>query len=436
MTVTKEKKLNSNSSIEVKNLTKRYRLGTIGMTSLREDISRWWHSKKKSGDTENSDQKTNLDRERVNANREFLALNDVSFSVKKGEVIGIIGANGSGKSTLLKILSRITEPSSGKACIRGKVASLLEVGTGFHPELTGKDNIYINGAILGMSRKEVDRKFDEIVNFSGVADFLDTPIKRYSTGMTIRLGFAVAAHLEPDILIVDEVLAVGDAAFQKKCIGKMKDVADSGRTVLFVSHNMNSISSLCSRGILLNKGFVRKDDNVNNVIDEYLSDLTTYGSKVVFPESDRPTRDNIASLHSLKVINRKNDNVSYSECSESIGIEIVYEIIKETSEPTAIIDVSTSKDELLFTTIADSDNRPFKKGIHTVILWIPENIFNQGKYFFSISLVNTKNWQIHSYLKNSLAIELYENLEKRKCDFEDKLWGVVKPNCTWEYKSN
>ena len=153
------------------NLTKRYRLGTIGMTSLREDISRWWHSKNKSGDTENSDQKTNLDRERVNANGEFLALNDVSFSVKKGEVIGIIGANGSGKSTLLKILSRITEPSSGKACIRGKVASLLEVGTGFHPELTGKDNIYINGAILGMSRKEVDRKFDEIVNFSGVADF-------------------------------------------------------------------------------------------------------------------------------------------------------------------------------------------------------------------------------------------------------------------------
>ena len=435
MTVTKEKKLNSTSSIEVTNLTKRYRLGTIGMTSLREDISRWWHSKKKFGDTENSDQKTNLDRERVNANREFLALNDVSFSVKKGEVIGIIGANGSGKSTLLKILSRITEPSSGKACIRGKVASLLEVGTGFHPELTGKDNIYINGAILGMSRKEVDRKFDEIVNFSGVADFLDTPIKRYSTGMTIRLGFAVAAHLEPDILIVDEVLAVGDAAFQKKCIGKMKDVADSDRTVLFVSHNMNSISSLCSRGILLNKGFVRKDDNVNNVIDEYLSDLTTYGSKVVFPESDRPSRDNIGILHSARIIDKNKKDISSAECSDQIGIELIYEINDDTLEPTPCIDVSSSKDDLLFMNIGDKEALPNTIGIHRVVMWIQKNLFNQGLYFFSPALVTIEGWKIHFYLKHALSIEFYENLNNRECNFSDKLDGLIKPKCKWEYHS-
>jgi ABC-type polysaccharide/polyol phosphate transport system ATPase subunit len=198
------------------------------------------------------------------------ALRDVSFDVAEGEVVGIIGRNGAGKSTLLKILSRITEPTTGRVTIRGRVSSLLEVGTGFHPELTGRENIYLNGAILGMSRAEIKKKFDEIVDFSGIEKFLDTPVKRYSSGMSVRLAFAVAAHLEPEILIVDEVLAVGDAEFQKKCLGKMKDVAGSGRTVLFVSHNLPAIVSLCSRGLLLRAGSVGHDGAVSDVVTTHL----------------------------------------------------------------------------------------------------------------------------------------------------------------------
>jgi len=197
------------------------------------------------------------------------ALKDVSFEVKHGEVVGIIGRNGAGKSTLLKILSRITEPTEGYADVYGRVGALLEVGTGFHPELTGRENIYLNGAILGMGRAEIDRKFDEIVDFAGVEKFIDTPVKHYSSGMGLRLGFAVAAHLEPEILVVDEVLAVGDAQFQKKCLSKMSDVANDGRTVLFVSHNMTAVKSLCTRGVLLSEGYIKKSGNIGEVIHEY-----------------------------------------------------------------------------------------------------------------------------------------------------------------------
>ncbi len=199
------------------------------------------------------------------------ALKDVSFEVHEGEVVGIIGRNGAGKSTLLKILSRITEPTHGRAVIRGRVSSLLEVGTGFHPELTGRENIYMNGTILGMRKKEIDKKFDEIVDFSGVEKFLDTPIKRYSSGMQVRLAFAVAAHLEPEILIIDEVLAVGDAEFQKKCLGKMQDVAKGGRTVLFVSHNMAAVESLCSRGLLACDGSIVHDSSASDSVQQYLT---------------------------------------------------------------------------------------------------------------------------------------------------------------------
>jgi len=427
--------MKSSLSIEVINLSKKYRLGTIGMSSLREDLSKWWGRKKSSKHSLDSLEHPKLDQSRINENGDFLALDGLNFSVSQGEVIGIIGANGSGKSTLLKILSRITEPSSGKAHIRGKVASLLEVGTGFHPELTGRENIYINGAILGMSRKEVNQKYDEIVEFSGVGDFLDTPVKRYSSGMTIRLGFAVAAHLEPDILIVDEVLAVGDASFQKKCIGKMQNVAGSGRTVLFVSHNMNSVSSLCDRGILLKNGSIQKDDSIHNVIDEYLSGITTYGSKIRFPEKERPSRDRIASLHSARMVNKKEDDISSAECADQIGIEMIYEIMDNSYSPTPCIDVSTSKDELLFMNIADKENLPKKKGVHRVILWLPENLFNQGSYLFSPALVTMEGWKVHFYLKHALALEFYENLLNRKNAFKEKIDGLIKPKCEWDFHS-
>ena len=240
-------------ALKANNLSKKYRLGTIGMTSLREDISRWL-KRDKTDIAKNAPNKAGIEQSRMINDNEFWALHDLNFEIPQGEVVGLIGANGSGKSTLLKILSRITEPSVGEVKVRGKVASLLEVGTGFHPELTGLENVYVNGAILGMTRREVEKKFDEIVDFAGVADFIDTPIKRYSSGMTVRLGFAVAAHLDPDILIVDEVLAVGDLRFQNRCINQMQKIAQSGKTVIFVSHQMATVENLCKSSMLLDKG--------------------------------------------------------------------------------------------------------------------------------------------------------------------------------------
>ena len=263
--------------ISVKGIGKKYRLGfTLSHDTLRDKIAygmrRIVHGAK--GIARSGKLLNNPITQSPNNSKEFWALKDISFDVHQGEVVGIIGANGAGKSTLLKILSEITEPTEGEIRIRGRVASLLEVGTGFHPELSGRENVYMNGAILGMTKAEIDAKFDEIVAFSGVEKFIDTPVKRYSSGMSVRLAFAVAAHLEPEILLVDEVLAVGDASFQKKCLGKMQDVSLEGRTVLFVSHNMGAIRKLCSRAILLEEGRAVMDDQQERVITHYLRALT------------------------------------------------------------------------------------------------------------------------------------------------------------------
>ena len=254
--------------IQIENLSKYYRLGLIGGGTLREDVNRWLAKLQgkpdpllKVGETDHGNRKDG----------QIWALRDINLEVKEGEILGIIGRNGAGKSTLLKILSRITAPTEGRIKIKGRVGSLLEVGTGFHPELTGRENIYLNGTILGMSKAEVTRKLDEIVEFAEMAQFIDTPVKRYSSGMTVRLAFAVAAHLEPEILVIDEVLAVGDAAFQKKCLGKMEDVSRAGRTVLFVSHNMASIEALCSRVVLLNAGYVEYDGETQEGVAKYIS---------------------------------------------------------------------------------------------------------------------------------------------------------------------
>jgi lipopolysaccharide transport system ATP-binding protein len=279
--------MDSSLAIEATDLSKKYRLGTIGMTSLREDLNRWWTRKKQNSSTEENVKTAGIDQSRMINDSEFWALHDLNFQIPKGEVVGLIGANGSGKSTLLKILSRITEPTEGEVKIRGKVASLLEVGTGFHPELTGRENVYINGAILGMTRREVDAKFDEIVEFAGISDFIDTPIKRYSSGMKVRLGFAVAAHLDPEILIVDEVLAVGDASFQKKCIGKMQSISDSGRTIIFVSHQLPMIENLCSKCILLEKGRIIKFDETKKIITKYHSSVLKHNDSLLSERSDR-----------------------------------------------------------------------------------------------------------------------------------------------------
>ena len=280
--------------IEVSGISKKYRLGKIGATSFRDEFQRWW---------ENIRGKKQLEIEGINEltgnggshsaiipNSDFWSLRDVSFTVEPGEVIGVIGKNGAGKSTLLKIISRITEPTEGEIHMRGRIASLLEVGTGFHPELSGRENVFLNGAILGMSREEIRKKFDAIVEFSEIGKFIDTPVKRYSSGMYVRLAFAVAAHLEPEILIIDEVLAVGDADFQSKCLGKMREVSRSeGRTVLFVSHNMAAVKSLCARAVWLQGGKVRSVDRADKLVVEYLNETTykagapvsRYGLKLV-----------------------------------------------------------------------------------------------------------------------------------------------------------
>ncbi len=258
-------------AIKIENLSKQYRLGEIGTGTLSHDLNRWWHKVRrkedpylKIGEINNRTQKGQSDY--------VWALKNISFEVNKGDVVGIIGKNGAGKSTLLKILSKITKPSEGIVKVQGRIASLLEVGTGFHQEMTGRENIFMNGAIMGMSKPEIIRKFDEIVAFAGVERYIDTPVKRYSSGMIVRLGFAVAAHLEPEILVIDEVLAVGDAEFQKKAIGKMKEVSQNdGRTVLFVSHNMTAVNGLCKNGLWINDGMIHKSGDVNTIVQEYLA---------------------------------------------------------------------------------------------------------------------------------------------------------------------
>ena len=261
----------SDTVIEFNNVGKQYILGTIGTGTLSQDLNRWWANIRGKEDPYLKIGEIN-DRTQKGNSRFVWALRDINFKVEQGDVLGIIGKNGAGKSTLLKILPRVTSPTTGDIKIKGRIASLLEVGTGFHPEMTGRENIFMNGSIMGMTKAEIRTKFDEIVDFAGVAKYVDTPVKRYSSGMMVRLGFAIAAHLEPEILVVDEVLAVGDAEFQKKAIGKMKDVSmQGGRTVLFVSHNMDSMLNLCNKGTILENGKVVFESDIRSAVAEYLS---------------------------------------------------------------------------------------------------------------------------------------------------------------------
>src|SRR5436190_8155690 len=292
--------------IRVENLGKQYTIGAKAepYTTLRESLVRTARKP--------------LDMIRGNGKRteeQFWALKDVSFDVMPGEVVGIIGRNGAGKSTLLKILSRITEPTTGRVELFGRVGSLLEVGTGFHPELTGRENIYLNGAILGMRREEISKKFDEIVDFAEIEEFLDTPVKRYSSGMYVRLAFAVAAHLEPEILVVDEVLAVGDSQFQKKCLGKMQDVADHGRTVLFVSHNMHAVAQLCTHGLMMEKGEVLISGPIDNVVEHYLNNGENISS---YSAADDP--EVASQILSAEIFNRNGERASEFNFNEIITL--------------------------------------------------------------------------------------------------------------------
>lgn len=303
----------SNTILKVENLSKQYRLGLVGTGTISDDLKRTWYKLRGKEDPFLKVGDLN-DRAAKSDSKYIWALKDINFELNNGEVLGIIGKNGAGKSTLLKILSKVTSPTTGSIKSWGRIASLLEVGTGFHPELTGRENIFLNGAIMGMTKSEVRSKLDEIIDFSGTEKYIDTPVKRYSSGMRVRLGFAVAAHLEPEILIVDEVLAVGDAEFQKKAIGKMQDVTSSeGRTVLFVSHNMASISNLCPRSILINNGLLLNDGPTDDIIKEYLSFYKTYGYE--------PNTSKVCYIESAEILNSHQEKINALDPGEVFFVD-------------------------------------------------------------------------------------------------------------------
>jgi len=334
---------------------------------------------------------------------EFWALNDINFEVNKGEIIGIIGRNGAGKSTLLKILSKITPPTTGEIKINGRVGSLLEVGTGFHPELTGRENIFLNGAILGMTRHEIAKKFDQIVEFSGIEKFLDTPVKYYSSGMYVRLAFSVAAHMEPDILIVDEVLAVGDAEFQKKCLGKMEEVTkQNGRTILFVSHNMSAIEKLCNRCILLDSGNIIKEGRSKDVIDFYLNDKSNLSSEII----PKNKNGQLGQFTKITILNKENKPNARIPISEPFYIDIEYEIYQLVSNKYLFLYFFYQGELLLVSLESDENGQPkdYQPGKYKTRVTIPPFLFQLGFLSFDITIQNMQQQFVDAVRKINLEI--------------------------------
>jgi ABC-type polysaccharide/polyol phosphate transport system ATPase subunit len=426
----------SETAIKFSNISKQYRLGLVSTKTLSHDLNRWWQTSilgkedpyLKIGETN--------DRSKKGKSEYVWALRDIDFEVKKGDVLGIIGKNGAGKSTLLKILSRVTTPTTGIIEAEGRIASLLEVGTGFHPELTGRENIYMNGAILGMTKDEIKRKLDEIVDFSGVERYLDTPTKRYSSGMTVRLGFAIAAHLEPEILVVDEVLAVGDAEFQKKAIGKMQDVSKGGgRTVLFVSHNMASIKSLCNRGILFNNGSIGYIGNIDDCIAKYLEQ----GTETLKTESTfKPREDLPLIIESVKLLrNGEFAQNTLFDFQDKIGFEMIINCKEDIKNRGVVIFCRDSLNTITYSQDA-SVYQEFiakrKKGRYKIIVAYPISFLKVGNYYFdfAIGVVGVGNEQ---YETNAIGIEI--DVFSRNPKFQsacNRNRGIVYVEPTWEYE--
>lgn len=369
---------------------------------------------------------------------EFWALKDVSFDVQPGEVVGIIGRNGAGKSTLLKILSRITEPTEGRVTLRGRVASLLEVGTGFHPELTGRENIYLNGAILGMTRAEIRRKFDEIVAFAEVEKFLDTPVKRYSSGMYVRLAFAVAAHLEPEILIVDEVLAVGDAEFQKKCLGKMGEIGRSGRTVLFVSHNMSVVTRLCSRGVLLESGRFGVDGPPATVVDHYHRHGGAPSSSRTWSDPERAPGNHVARLRAVAVTGPSEGKRSTFRTTDELVVEVLYDKLQRGTAPVVSLHVVASDGTTILVT-NDWANagwhaaRP-DPGTVSARCTIPAYFLNEGEYSLAVALCSYNPNIVHVFQTEAVRIDVSDGPEDSptRGQFAGRWPGLIRPLFVWK----
>jgi lipopolysaccharide transport system ATP-binding protein len=365
------------------------------------------------------------------------ALRDVSFDVEPGEIVGIIGRNGAGKSTLLKLLSRITAPTTGEIELRGRVGALLEVGTGFHPELTGRENIYLNGAILGMKGAEIRRKFDAIVAFSEIEKFLDTPIKHYSSGMFMRLAFAVAAHLEPEILIVDEVLAVGDAGFQKKCLAKMEDVSHEGRTVLFVTHSMPAVTRLCPRTILLEEGRVRLDGPSHEVVGAYLeSGLGTTASREWNDLRTAPG-DDIVRLLAARVCDEEGRVAPTVHIARPVALEIEYEVLEDGHRLVPNLHVLDQKGSHAFVSIeVDSPwhRRERPRGRYVSRAWVPGNLLAEGTFFVDAAISTYSPLRVHVWERGAVAFQVVDDLsgETARGDFGGTIPGAVRPLLKWE----
>jgi lipopolysaccharide transport system ATP-binding protein len=378
----------SNTVIKVENLSKQYRLGEIGTGSLSHDINRWWHRIRGKENPYLKIGETN-DRSTKGESEYVWSLKDINFEIEQGDAVGIIGRNGAGKSTLLKILSRVTGPTTGSVKVKGRIASLLEVGTGFHPELSGRDNIFLNGAILGMRKHEIQKKFDEIVDFSGVERYIDTPVKRYSSGMYVRLAFAVAAHLESEILIVDEVLAVGDYEFQKKCLGKMGEVSKrEGRTVLFVSHNISSVKSLCNKGIHIDNGIIIKNGPINLAIKSYLESDTSLLQEYspIFKPKEHISTDFF--INSVIIKNLTEKYINHFKINEDILLEVKYTLTKDLIG--SVINFQIDKYDATIALSFDTDSNEERllirqQGEYKSTILIPAFTLKPGNFFISFA---------------------------------------------------
>jgi lipopolysaccharide transport system ATP-binding protein len=422
--------------IHVENLSKAYQIGQIGTGTISKDIERFWITKVlgkedpflKIGETN--------DRSKKGESNIVWSLKDINFEINKGDAVGIIGKNGAGKSTLLKLLSRVTSPTTGEIKVKGRIASLLEVGTGFHPELSGKENIYLNGAILGMRKKEITRKLDEIIDFSGVERYIDTPVKRYSSGMYVRLAFAVAAHLESEILIVDEVLAVGDAEFQKKCLGKMGDISKGeGRTVLFVSHNMAAVKSLCSKGIVLENGKTSFNGPVDGAIEYYLKNSESFAHRR-WDAKTSPKVDFIRLLEA-KVLNTHNEIALNHPITDDVNIEFTYEVTQENQLflhgfnlfNGHNIHILSSHDKQ-----AKSLNNPLPLGIHTTNITIPGNFLAEGAYNCSFAIMRYNPFHVEFHEMEVVGFNIIDEMSNNtvRGNYSGKFPGIVRPLLNWK----
>lgn len=411
-------------AIEATGLSKRYRIGEMQAAygTLRESLS---HTVKKL-----------TGQEPLHGHEEIWALRDVSFDVSRGEVLGIIGRNGAGKSTLLKVLTRITSPTAGHAEIRGRVGSLLEVGTGFHPELTGRENIYLNGAILGMKRREIKQKLPEMVAFSGVEQFMDTPVKRYSSGMYVRLAFSVAAHFEPEILLVDEVLAVGDAEFQARCLGRMEDMGATGRTVLFVSHNMQAISQLCDRAILLEGGRIARQGPSEEIVAHYLQTSAGAGSSRSWPDLDEAPGDDVVRLRSVRIVGRDGSTADYVDVRQPVGIELGFTVLG--AGPPVLPKVKVVTGGQIAFNAMDVDPRwedPSPPGDYVATAWIPGNYLNEGLISVDAAVCSIDSPKLHHHVSVHEAVSFHVQDpgegDSSRGTFTGQWRGVVRPLLDW-----